>query len=109
MVITLIWQSWLKSVWSPYRSVSLICIACCLDVTRTSIHGKVFLLCLGIYKTIKFIMLPPSRAKDILFELVALVSIWGDDLVQDMIDYEIARCHKSTFIWKILVSEEVQG
>jgi hypothetical protein len=109
--LPLIWQSWLKSVRSPYfKSISLaICISSCLDVSRTSLNGKVFLLRLRIYKTIKFIMLFPSWPRGTLFELVALVSIWGDNLVKYTINYDIARGHKSTFIWKILVSEEVQG
>lgn len=54
-------------------------------------------------------MLFPSWPRGTLFELVALVSIWGDNLVKYTINYDIARGHKSTFIWKILVSEEVQG
>lgn len=110
VVITLVWQSCFKPARSPFfKSISLvICISSCLVVTRTIIHGKVFLLCLRIYKTNKFIMLSPSWPRDILFELAALVSIWRDNLVQDMINHDIARGHKNTFILKSQVSE-VQG
>lgn len=67
VVITPVRRSWLKSVRAPrFKSLTLVIgLSGCLDVTRTGIRGEVFLLCLRIYKTIKFIMLSPSWPRGI--------------------------------------------